>query len=100
MEQTVLITMSAEDFRTIVREEVAQATKHLEPRKELPHFLTVKEAKELLRVSDSKMYELMGRTDFPVCREVGVKIYTDELLSWVKANTPALRKKCRGLSVS
>ncbi len=100
MEQTVLITMSAEDFRTIIREEVAKATKHLEPRKELPFFLTVKEAKELLRISDSKMYELMGRPDFPVCREAGVKIYTDELLAWVEANTPALQKKRRTLSVS
>ena len=87
MEQSTLITMSAEDFRTIVREEVALATKHLQPRKELPHFLTRQEMMEVLRISDSKSFELLGRPDFPVCREFGVKIYTDKLFQWIDRHT-------------
>lgn len=93
MEQTILITMTAEDLRNIIREEVDAATKHLKPRKELPHFLTRKEAKELLRINETKMSELMGRPDFPVCREFGVKIYTDDLLKWVEANTQGVQPK-------
>lgn len=93
MEQTTLITMSVEDLRNIIREEVDAATRHLKPREELPHFLTRKEAKELMRISETKMSELMGRTDFPVCREFGVRIYTEPFFEWVEANTQGIQPK-------
>lgn len=87
MEQAMLITMSAEDFRTIVREEVAKAVVQKAETKELPHFLTRDETMKLLRISETKMSELMGRKDFPVCREFGVKIYTEKLFEWVARHT-------------
>lgn len=93
MEQTSLITMTAEDLRNIIREEVDAAVQHLKPQEELPHFLTREEAKKLLRISETKMCELMGRTDFPVCREFGVKIYTGNLLKWVEDNTQGIQPK-------
>lgn len=101
--ETMLVTLTVEDLRQVlqeeIRSEVQAALKDLAPREELPHFLTVEEAKALLRVSHSKMYELMGRTDFPVCREFGTKIKTDELFGWIEKNTPALQKNKRSLSV-
>lgn len=101
--ETMLVTLTVEDLRKVIRDEVRSevhaAIKHLAPREELPHFLTVEEAKALLRVSHSKMYELMGRSDFPVCREFGTKIYTDKLFKWIEDNTPALQKRKRSLSV-
>ncbi|WP_416144943.1 helix-turn-helix domain-containing protein [Planococcus koreensis] len=92
MEQTILITMTAEDLRMIISEEVAKVAERIEPKRDLPHFLTPKEARELLRISDSKMRELMGRKDFPVCREFGVKIYTDELFKWIHSNAKWMGK--------
>ncbi|PSL42164.1 hypothetical protein B0H99_101412 [Planomicrobium soli] len=101
MEQTILITMTAEDLRNIISEEVAKVAERIEPRRDLPHFLTREETKELLRISETKMCELMGRKDFPVCREFGVKIYTDELFKWIRFNAKWLdqnRKSIRSVS--
>lgn len=101
--ETMLVTLTVEDLRQVlqeeIRSEVQAALKDLAPREDLPYFLTVEEAKTLLRVSHSKMYELMGRSDFPVCREFGTKIYTDKLFKWIEDNTPALQKRKRSLSV-
>lgn len=101
--ETMLVTLTVEDLRQVIRDEVRSevqaAIKQMAPREELPHFLTVEEAKALLRVSHSKMYELMGRSDFPVCREFGTKIYTDKLFKWIEDNTPALQKRKHSLSV-
>lgn len=103
METNMIVTLTVEDLRQVFREEIRSevhaAVKQLAPREELPRFLTREEAKILMRVSETKMSELMGRTDFPVCREFGVKINTDELFKWVEANTPALQKRHRTLSV-
>lgn len=93
MEQAMMVTMSVEDFRSIVREEVAEAVKHKEAKRELPHFLTREEMAELLRISPSKSYELIGRPDFPVCREFGVKIHTDKLFDWIERNMPDYQEK-------
>lgn len=93
MEQTILITMTAEDLRNIISEEVAKVAERIEPKRDLPHFLTREETKKLLRISETKMCELMGRPDFPVCREFGVKIYTDELFNWIRSNAKWLEKK-------
>lgn len=97
MEQTILITMTAEDLRKIISEEVAKVAERIEPKRDLPHFLTPKEARELLRISDSKMRELMGRTDFPTCREFGVKIYTDELFKWIHDNAKWMAENSKNI---
>lgn len=95
MDSKMLVTMTVEDLRKIVSEEVQKAVERIEPKRDLPHFLTPKEARELLRISDSKMRELMGRKDFPVCREFGVKIYTDELFKWIHANAQWMGKNTK-----
>lgn len=93
MDSNMLVTLTVEDLRNIVREEVTEAVRHIEAKRELPYFLTRSEMAELLRISPSKSYELLGRTDFPVCREFGVKIYTDKLFDWVELNMPGYQEK-------
>lgn len=101
--ESMLVSLTVEDFRQVVRDEVRSevhaAIKEMTPREELPHFLTRGEAKALLRISETKMSELMGRKDFPVCREFGTKIHTDKLFKWIEDNTPAIQKNQRTLSV-
>lgn len=92
-----IIMLSVEELRNIVREEVAKAVEQVEPNNELPHFLTREETKKLLRISETKMCELVGRTDFPVCREFGVKIYTEELFKWIRANARWIDKNANPL---
>lgn len=87
MNEQIIVTMSIEDFRKIIAEEVAKIAGRIEEKRDLPYFLTPAEARAVLRVSDSKMRELMGRKNFPVCREIGVKIYTDRLFEWIEKNT-------------
>lgn len=87
MEESILVTMSRKELGELIESKVHEATKHLSPRPDLPYLLTRSEAKDFLRVSETKMSELMGRTDFPVCREIGVKIYTDKLLAWLEKHT-------------
>lgn len=87
MKESILIFMSPQELRSLIQEEIHAATKHLAPKDELPHYLTVQEAKDLLRVSHSKMYELIGRPTFPVCHEFGTRIPTDKLLKWIDEHT-------------
>ncbi|WP_453992171.1 hypothetical protein [Bacillus nitroreducens] len=53
----------------------------------LPHLLTRAEAMKVLRCGDTKMAELMARPDFPVNRDMGVKIPTQLLFKWIEQNT-------------
>ncbi|KAA0944116.1 DNA-binding protein [Sporosarcina sp. ANT_H38] len=55
---------------------------------ELPPLLTRKEMMAVLRISSWKATELMGRPDFPVCREAGILIRTDRLFEWIDKHTP------------
>lgn len=88
MEQVIMIQMSVDDLQKLIKESVDEALRDAKmPRShDLPMFLTREETKKLLRISETKMWELMGRSDFPVNRQFGVKIYTDELLDWVEDN--------------
>jgi hypothetical protein len=53
----------------------------------LPLILTRDEAKDLLKCGNTKMSELMARSDFPVNRDIGVKIPTHMLIKWIEQNT-------------
>lgn len=97
MDENMLVTITVGELRRVVSEEVAKAVERIEPKRDLPHFLTPKEARELLRISDSKMRELMGRKDFPVCRDFGVKIYTDKLFEWIHANAQWMVKNSKNI---
>lgn len=54
---------------------------------DFPVVLTRDEAMKILRCGPTKMAELMARQDFPVNREVGVKIPTHMLMKWIEKNT-------------
>lgn len=51
-------------------------------------YLTVKDVKDYLNVSQSKAYELVHRKDFPVCRFGSCTRVPRELfLAWVQQHT-------------
>ena len=56
-------------------------------RTDLPPILTRDEAMKVLKCGSTKMSELMARSDFPVNRDLGVKIPTHMLMKWVEKNT-------------
>lgn len=57
--------------------------------KQLTHeYLTIKEVKEYLNISQSKAYELTHRKDFPTCRFGGsIRIPKAPFLAWIEAKT-------------
>ena len=59
---------------------------------ELPLLLNVKQLAELLGVSDSSVYELMQKDDFPSLR-IGKRIVIpkEELRKWISAHTKGMQ---------
>lgn len=54
----------------------------------LPEFLTVRDVREYLQLSQSAAYTLMHRRDFPSCRfGSSIRIPREPFLAWVEANT-------------
>ena len=54
----------------------------------LADYLTVRDVKEYLQLSQSAAYALTHRKDFPTCRFGGtIRIPRDAFLAWVDANT-------------
>lgn len=82
------ISLNTEELREVIREEVKAAIQEsLSQVKELPPFLTRSELKQLFHIGETKVSELLSRSDFPVLREAGVLIPTHLLMKWVEANT-------------
>lgn len=82
------ISFNAEELRDVIREEVRAAFNESKSQiKELPPFLTRGELKQLFHIGETKVSELLSRSDFPVLREAGVLIPTHLLMKWVEANT-------------
>lgn len=51
-------------------------------------YLTIKEVREYLSISQSKAYELSRCKDFPVCRFGGaIRVPRAEFLLWVQMHT-------------
>ena len=51
-------------------------------------YLTIKDVKEYLSISQSMAYELSHRKDFPVCRFGGaIRIPRDAFLQWIELHT-------------
>lgn len=73
----------AEALRPVVREEIQALNKTTE----LPPLLTITDLMKLLNIGRTKASELLGRSDFPSCREVGVLIPTDKLFQWIDRHT-------------
>lgn len=89
MEEKVIVTMTLDEFRGIIKEEVtaaleAQQTPSI---KELPPLLTRLEVMELLQISSTKATELFKRPDFKVFREGKILVETSWLLEWVRENS-------------
>lgn len=59
---------------------------------ELPLLLNVKQLAELLGVSDSSVYELIQKNDFPSLR-IGKRIVIpkEELRKWISAHTKGVQ---------
>ena len=59
---------------------------------ELPLLLNVKQLAELLGVSDSSVYELIQKDDFPSLR-IGkrIVIHKEELRKWISAHTKGVQ---------
>ena len=54
----------------------------------LPEFLTVRDMKEYLQLSQSAAYTLIHRSDFPSSRfGSSIRIPREPFLAWVDANT-------------
>ena len=59
---------------------------------ELPLLLNVKQLAELLGVSDSSVYELIQKDDFPSLRIVKrIVIPKEELRKWISAHTKGVQ---------
>ena len=51
-------------------------------------YLTVKDVKDYLNISQSKAYELVHRKDFPVCRfGACTRIPRELFLAWIELHT-------------
>ncbi|WP_017379771.1 hypothetical protein [Paenisporosarcina sp. TG-14] len=81
------IAFDPEALRSIIREEVRAAVSEAVKTKELPILITRKELMELFHISQTKVTELLGRSDFPVMREAGILIPTHLLFKWIERNT-------------
>lgn len=92
------ISFNAEELREVIREEVKAAiNESRQQMKELPPFLTRSELKQLFHIGETKVSELLSRSDFPVFREAGVLIPTHLLMQWVEANMDWVRNNANYL---
>jgi predicted XRE-type DNA-binding protein len=83
----VNIDFKSEEFRQVLREELANAIGDVMKQRQLPPMLTRKQMMEVLHISQTKASELLNRPDFPVFREAGVLIPTHLLFKWIEKNT-------------
>lgn len=81
------VAFDTEILRQIIRDEVREAVSNSIKTKELPPLLTRRELMDLYRISQTKVTELLGRSDFPVMREAGILIPTHLLFKWIESNT-------------
>lgn len=91
MESNMLVTMTIEDLRKVVSEEVRKAMEvrgKVEGRvKQLPPLLTRKEFMELMHISAPTAIKIMERPDFKVFRKGKILIETEFLLDWIHRNS-------------
>lgn len=91
MEQNMLVTMTVEDLRKVVSEEVNKAMVKrgkVEGRiKQLPPFLTRKEFMEVMHISAPTAIKIMERPDFKVFRKGKILIETEFLFDWIHRNS-------------
>jgi len=60
----------------------------IQPIKQVAHILTVREASEFLKISSSKLYELISANEIPWFPVGSHKRFlTQELLDWAKSRT-------------
>jgi len=60
----------------------------IQPIKQVAHILTVQEASEFLKISSSKLYELINENDIPWFPVGSHKRFlTQELLDWARSRT-------------
>lgn len=91
MDQNMIVTMTVEDLRKVVSEEVQKALSErgkVEGRiKQLPPLLTRKEFMELMHISAPTAIKIMESPDFKVYRKGKILIETEFLLGWIHRNS-------------
>lgn len=83
----VNLDFADESFREVLRQEIKNAVADVVQQNQLPPMLTRNQLKELFNIGDTKVSELLNRSDFPVFREAGVLIPTHLLFKWIERNT-------------
>lgn len=91
MEQTLTITMTVEEFRNIVSEEVNKVIgTQLEVQgriEQLPPLLTREEFMRVMRISAPTAIKIMNQPDFRVYRKGKILIETEFLFEWIRKNS-------------
>lgn len=96
MEQTVSITMSVEEFRSVINEEVKKVIKNqLEVQgriQQLPALLTREEFMKVMHISAPTATKIFDRQDFRVFRQGKLLIETEFLFEWIRKNSDWVEK--------
>lgn len=89
MERQVMITMTVDELRTIIKEEVKAAVEETISYKQLPPLLNRQQLMELFSIKAPTVQKLLMRPDFPVLEKVGVGklVPTDKLFEWIESHT-------------
>lgn len=91
MEQVVSITMTVDEFRSVINEEVKKVIgSQLEVQgriQQLPPLLTREEFMKVMRISPPTATKIFDREDFRVFREGKLLIETAFLFEWIRKNS-------------
>lgn len=91
MEQVVSITMTVDEFRSVINEEVKKVIgSQLEVQgriQQLPPLLTREEFMKVMHISPPTATKIFDREDFRVFREGKLLIETAFLFEWIRKNS-------------
>lgn len=83
------VQMDFEKLEQIIKLAIDEAIEKHSLVNSLPALMTKTQLKEFLDIGDTKASELLNRSDFPVCRELGhPRVPTHLLMEWVEQHTP------------
>lgn len=91
MDSNMLVTMTVEDLRKVVSEEVNKAMeKQVKVEgfiKPLPALLSREEFMELMQISSTTATKIFDRPDFRVFRKGRILVETEFLFDWIRRNS-------------
>lgn len=80
-------TMLKEVVREVLQEELYARQNETEFLGDYPDMLTTTHVKEILHIKQSKMSELMNRSDFPTFKLAGTRVPKHKFILWIENNT-------------